>query len=122
MRLNGKNALITGASRGIGRATAELFVREGANVWAFAKTGSGVFEAWCAETAAKYGVFVKPICADLADEAAVSTAVKQAMADKLPLDILVNNAGITIRAMMVPDMTEEAWDKVLAVQLKGHFT
>ncbi len=94
MRLNGKNALITGASRGIGRATAELFAREGANVWAFAKTGSGAFEAWCAQTAAKHGVFVKPVCADLADEAAIAAAVKQAMADKLPLDILVNNAGV----------------------------
>lgn len=94
MRLNGKNALITGASRGIGRATTELFAREGANVWSFAKTKSEAFEAWCEETAAQYGVFVKPVYADLADIHSVTAAVKQAMADKLPLDILVNNAGV----------------------------
>ena len=94
MRLNGKNALITGASRGIGKATAEAFAREGANIWAFDVAKDAAFEAWCAETAEAYGVFVKPVYADLTDEAAIAAAVKQAMADKLPLDILVNNAGI----------------------------
>lgn len=94
MRLIGKNALITGTSRGIGKATVELFAREGANVWAFTKTKNAAFEAWCAETSARSGVFVKPIYADLADPRSIADAVKQAMADRLPLDILVNNAGI----------------------------
>ena len=94
MRLNGKNALITGASRGIGKATAEAFAREGANIWAFDVAKDAAFEAWCAEIAEAYGVFVKPVYADLTDEAAIAAAVKQSMADKLPLDILVNNAGI----------------------------
>lgn len=94
MRLEGKNALITGASRGIGRATAELFAREGANVWALDIARDEAFDAWCDTTANENGVFVKPLVADLADEAAITAAVKQAMADKLPLDILVNNAGV----------------------------
>ena len=94
MRLQGKNALITGASRGIGKATAALFAREGANIWAFANQQSEAFERWCADTAARYGVFVKPLYADLSDAEAVKAAVRQAMADKLPLDILINNAGI----------------------------
>lgn len=94
MRLNGKNALITGASRGIGKATAEVFAREGANVWAFDKAKDEAFETWCADTAKERGVFVKPVYADLADTEAIAGAVKQAMADKLPLDILVNNAGV----------------------------
>jgi 3-oxoacyl-[acyl-carrier protein] reductase len=94
MRLKGKNALITGAAHGIGKATAEVFAREGANVWAFDLVKDEAFEAWCADTAKQYGVFVKPVYADLTDPAAVTAAIKQAMADKLPLDILVNNAGV----------------------------
>jgi len=94
MLLAGKNALITGASRGIGAAVLETFAAEGANVWAFARTPDGAFEARCGALAQRYGVWVKPVYADLADEAAVTAAVKTAMADKLPLDILVNNAGV----------------------------
>jgi len=94
MRLEGKNALITGAANGIGKATAELFAREGANVWAFDIAKDEAFEAWCDNAAEQYDVFVKPIYADLTDQTAVTAAVKQAMADKLPLDILVNNAGV----------------------------
>ncbi len=94
MRLQGKNALITGASRGIGRATAEKFAAEGANVWALARGESDAFSAWCEQTAARCGVFVKPLYADLADADAITAAVRLAMADQLPLDVLVNNAGI----------------------------
>lgn len=91
--LTGKNAIITGAARGIGAATVEAFAAEGANVWAFARTQSPAFEARCKALAERYGVWVKPIYADMTDEAAVTAAIKQAMADKLPLDILVNDAG-----------------------------
>ena len=94
MRLSGKNALITGASRGIGKATVEQFAREGANVWALTRTPNDAFEAWCADTVAQHGVWIHPVYADLADSAAISGAVKRMMADKLPLDILVNNAGV----------------------------
>lgn len=94
MRLNGKNALVTGAARGIGKSTVEAFARNGANVWALDIAKDEAFEAWCAETAREFGVFVKPVYADLTDDTAIAAAVKQAMADKLPLDILVNNAGI----------------------------
>lgn len=93
MLLTGKNALITGAARGIGAATVEAFAAEGANVWAFARTQSPAFEARCSEIAQRHGVWVKTLYADLTDEAAVTAAIKQAMAEKLPLDILVNDAG-----------------------------
>ena len=94
MLLSGKNALVTGAARGIGAAIVETFAAEGANVWAFARTPSEAFEARCRDLSAQYGVWVRPLYADLTDEAAVSAAVKAAMADKLPLDILVNDAGV----------------------------
>lgn len=94
MLLTGKNALITGAARGIGAAMVETFAAEGANVWALARTPDPAFEARCQEQSALYGVWVKPVYADLTEEAAVTTAIREAMADKLPLDILVNNAGV----------------------------
>ncbi|HPF86829.1 MAG TPA: SDR family oxidoreductase [Candidatus Limiplasma sp.] len=119
MRLNGKNALITGASRGIGKATAELFAQQGANIWAFANRKSDAFEAWCANTAAQYGVFVKPIYADLTDADAVKAAVKQAMADKLPLDILVNNAGVMGEDKMFQMTRPEEMQRTFAVNFFG---
>jgi 3-oxoacyl-[acyl-carrier protein] reductase len=98
MLLSGKNALVTGASRGIGAAVTETFASEGANVWAFARSPSDAFDQRCRDLSERFGVWVKPVYADLTDEAAVSAAVKGVMADKQPLDILVNNAG-----MMGPD-------------------
>ncbi len=94
MLLAGKNALITGAARGIGAAMVETFAAEGANVWALARSQSDAFEnaLWDMET--RYGVWLKPLYADLTDPAAVTAAIRLAMADKLPLDILVNNAGV----------------------------
>jgi 3-oxoacyl-[acyl-carrier protein] reductase len=94
MLLEGKNALLTGASRGIGAAILAAFAAEGANVWAFARTPDIAFEERCQTLAQRHGVWIKPLYADLGNEEAVSAAIRQAMADKLPLDILVNNAGV----------------------------
>lgn len=94
MLLNGKNALITGAARGIGAAMVEVFAREGANVWAFARRPDERFEAGLFQTAEKYGVWIKPVYCELTDTAAVKEAMKRVMADKKPLHVLVNNAGV----------------------------
>lgn len=93
MLLQGKNALITGAARGIGAAMTEVFAREGANVWAFARRPDEAFEARLADTARRYGVWVRPVYAELTDTAAVKEAFRQVMAHKQPLHVLVNNAG-----------------------------
>lgn len=93
MLLQGKNALITGAARGIGAAMTEVFAREGANVWAFARRPDGAFEARLADTAQRYGVWIRPMYAELTDTAAVKEAFRQVMAQKQPLHVLVNNAG-----------------------------
>jgi len=92
--LQGKNALITGAARGIGAAMTEVFAREGANVWAFARKMDEAFEQRCRELAERYGVWIKPIYCELSDTAAIKEAFKQVMADKQPLHVLVNNAGV----------------------------
>lgn len=107
MLLQEKNALITGSARGIGAAMVEVFAREGANVWAFARTPNAAFEAHCAQLAQQYGVWIKPVYCELGDTAAIKEAFKQVMADKQPLHILVNNAGIMGEDRMF-QMTSEA--------------
>ena len=107
MLLQGKNALITGAQRGIGAAMVEVFAREGANVWAFARKPNVNFEVRCAQLAHQYGVWIKPIYCELTDTEAIKAAFKQVMADKQPLHVLVNNAGIMGEDRMF-QMTSEA--------------
>ena len=94
MLLSHKNALITGTNRGIGAAMLEVFAREGANVWAFARQPEEAFETRCQDIARQYGVWIKPVYCDLTDASAIQAAIRQVMADKQPLHILVNNAGI----------------------------
>lgn len=107
MLLEGKNALITGSARGIGAAMVEVFAREGANVWAFARKPDTAFEVRCALLAHQYGVWIKPVYCELTDTAAVKEAFKQVMADKKPLHVLVNNAGMMGEDRMF-QMTSEA--------------
>lgn len=91
--LKGKNAVITGARRGIGRATVEAFAEFGANVWACARKEDAAFEADMAGMAKRYGVWIEPIYFDMTDEAQMKQALKQIQGEKSPVDILVNNAG-----------------------------
>lgn len=105
--LQGKNAIITGAQRGIGAAMVEVFAREGANVWAFARKPSAPFEEKCENLSRQYGVWIKPVYCELGDTAAIKEAFRQVMADKLPLHVLVNNAGIMGEDRMF-QMTSEA--------------
>lgn len=91
--LKGKNTVITGARRGIGRATVEVFARNGANVWACAREQNDAFEADMAELAEKYGVWIKPVYFELTDETQMKEAFRQIRREKLPVDCLVNNAG-----------------------------
>lgn len=92
--LKGKNAVITGARRGIGRATVECFAGYGANMWACARKPDEAFERDMAELAQRFGVWIKPVYFDLADSEEMSAAVKGILAEKLPVDVLVNNAGV----------------------------
>lgn len=91
--LKGKNAIITGARRGIGRATVEVFAENGANIWVCARMEDAAFEADMAGLAEKYGVWIEPVYFDLTDAVQMKQAVKQIQSAKKPVDILVNNAG-----------------------------
>ena len=115
MLLEGKNALITGAARGIGAAMVEVFAREGANVWAFARTPDARFEARLAMAAGKYGVWIKPVYCELTDTAALKEAFRQVMADKQPLNVLVNNAGIMGEDRMFQMTSAEDMHRIMDV-------
>ena len=92
--LKGKNAVITGARRGIGRATVEIFAKNHADVWACARKQDDAFEADMRQIAEKYSVSVWPVYFDVTDETQIKQAVQAIRKQKTSVDILVNMAGI----------------------------
>ncbi len=117
--LEGKVALITGASRGIGRAIATRFAQEGASVAFTYLSSVEKGQALEAELAA-LGVKAKGYRSDASDFKAAEELITQVVADFGTLDVLVNNAGITKDGLLMR-MTEEAWDEVIRVNLKSVF-
>jgi len=99
MILKGKNVIITGTNRGIGRAMLDEFAKNGANIWAHARVESPEFLMDIKAVAEKYHVEIKPLCFELTDYDAMKAAVKTIMSSKIPVDALVNNAGITYNAL-----------------------
>lgn len=97
--LAGKNAIITGCARGIGKSMLEKFAKHGANVWASARSLTPDFEARCAALADQYGVQVIPLCFDITNKEAMKSAVKVLMKSDLKVNVLVNNAGVTYNAL-----------------------
>ena len=113
--LTGKNALVTGASGGIGAAVATALHAAGAAV-----TLSGTREAPLQELAARLGSRAHVVTANLGDAAAVEALPKQAAAAMGSVDILVNNAGIT-RDNLFMRMSDEEWAQVIEVNLTSSF-
>jgi 3-oxoacyl-[acyl-carrier protein] reductase len=113
--LAGKNALVTGSTRGIGRAIAEALSGSGARV---AVVGRDLARA--EEAAATIGNNAKGFAADVSDTAAVAKLVGDVEGAFGSIDILVNNAGIT-RDNLVMRLKDEDWDAVLDANLRGAF-
>lgn len=117
--LEGKVALITGAGRGIGKAIAEKYAKEGADIAITdLKIGSEV-EAFIEEMKS-LGVRAKTYESNAADFQDAHNVVKSIVDDFGKIDILINNAGITRDGLMMR-MTEEQWDMVVNVNLKSAF-
>jgi 3-oxoacyl-[acyl-carrier protein] reductase len=117
--LAGKTALITGASRGIGKGIAEVFVQHGASVAFTYASSDEKARALEAELSA-HGTKVKGYKSDAADFLAAQQLVDDVCAEFGTIDILVNNAGIT-RDTLLMRMSEEQWDEVIRVNLKSVF-
>jgi 3-oxoacyl-[acyl-carrier protein] reductase len=120
MSLNGKVALVTGGSRGIGRAVSLRLAEMGARVMVNFVTRPAAAEETVAAIRAAGGA-AQPVKFDVSDTGATQEAIKEMVTEHGRLDILVNNAGIT-RDGLLATMKEDDWDRVLAINLKGAFT
>src|SRR5580692_3415543 len=116
--LTGKVALITGASSGIGAATAAVFADLGAHVAiGYHKNRQGA-EDVCHKIAAT-GAKVGAIQADMRKSAEIARMVESAVEQLGPIDILVNNAGSLVARISITKITEEGWDDIIDLNLKS---
>ncbi|MBR0554735.1 L-iditol 2-dehydrogenase [Ciceribacter sp. L1K23] len=112
-RLSGKSALITGSARGIGRAFAEAYVREGATV-----AIADIDIARAGETANAIGPSAYAIQLDVTDQSSIDAAVKAVEEKTGGLDILINNAALFDLAPII-DITRESYDRLFSINVAG---
>jgi len=113
--LSGKTALVTGSTRGIGRAIAETLANCGARVGVVGRD-----ETRAKEVAAEFSPDARGFACDVGDPAAVASLVERAEAELGAVDILVNNAGLT-RDNILLRLKDDDWDAVLDANLRGAF-
>ena len=116
--VKGKNVLITGAGRGIGKGIAISFAKNGANV-----AISDIDEKAALEVAAeikRYGVKAMALCMDVSDSHSVESAMDEMCGAFGGIDILINNAGVN-KVILIEDMTEKEWDRIFNINMKGVF-
>ena len=120
MKFAGKVALVTGASRGIGRAVAVDLVRGGADVALFGRDAEALDASAAACLEVRPGALIRPYIVDVADEAANMRAVAQVVADLGRLDIAVANAGQAVDGLMLRFKSSEL-ERLLSANLKSAF-
>lgn len=117
-RFDDRKVLVTGGSRGIGRALCEAFAREGADVATCARTAEALEETKAAVEGLGRRCLALPL--DITQSSAVNDAVSQVMSEFGQLDALVNNAGVTVDKPLLR-MSDEDWDRVMDTNAKGAF-
>ncbi|MEE8326399.1 MAG: SDR family oxidoreductase [candidate division NC10 bacterium] len=117
-QLDGKVVLVTGASRGIGRATAAALAREGADLVLAARDTDGLQQAESAAVA--HGVSVEVVPTDVTSEQQIEALFARTMERFGRLDTLVNNAGV-MAGGPIDEIPTDVWDKVMAVNLRAPF-
>jgi NAD(P)-dependent dehydrogenase (short-subunit alcohol dehydrogenase family) len=117
--LDGKVAIITGAGRGIGEVTAQVFARAGARMTLAARTGKEVEKVASAVTG--MGGEALAVATDISDPGSVDAMVKATMARYGTVDILINNAAIPGKDAFIEDASLEQWEQAIKVDLFGTF-
>ncbi|WP_460273092.1 SDR family oxidoreductase [Celeribacter sp. ULVN23_4] len=115
-QLNGKTALITGASRGIGEATARLFAAEGAKVALIARSAKEI-----ERIAGEIGSQALAVPCDISSYAEMDQAVSKVEAQLGPIDILVNNAGVIDPIGALSEVDPDEWSRLIDINVKGVF-
>ncbi|MGI2296576.1 SDR family NAD(P)-dependent oxidoreductase [Paenibacillus sp. GXUN7292] len=95
MLLQGKTAIITGCSKGIGKSLLQTFAQNQCNIWACSRKPTEEFEVLIEQLTSKYNVNIRPLYFDLAEESEIKEAMSTIFSSKQNIDILVNNAGVT---------------------------
>lgn len=113
--VQGKNAIVTGARSGIGRAIVELFAREGANIWAIVHREDKEWLSAMEKLATELHVWIKPVYIDLSDEEQIKQGLQTIIKEKLPIDILVNAAGIVSENRLIQMTTMQTMHDVMNV-------
>jgi NAD(P)-dependent dehydrogenase (short-subunit alcohol dehydrogenase family) len=116
MRLKNKVAIVTGSSRGLGKAVGRTLAEEGASVVITSRSLDAA-----EHVAAEIGPQALPLALDVSDEASVAALVRDTLGRFGTIDILVNNAGIITPFREVVDMPVEEWDRTFSVNLRGTF-
>lgn len=125
-RLEGKVAIVTGATRGIGRGIALCLAREGADVVVAGRTAReleympGTIHS-VADEVRSLGRRALPVQVDVAEEDQVKDMVKKTVDEFGRVDVLVNNAGMIVAPKPTWEVTKEEWDRIVAVDLTGTF-
>jgi len=118
MSLNGKVGIVTGASKGLGRSMAIGLAEAGADLAIISRGMPDLMKV--VEEMKSLGRKVLPISADMTDTKQIADVVQKTLDEFGKIDILINNAGTTIR-QNIEDVTEEAWDTVMNLNIRGAF-
>src|SRR3989442_408265 len=117
-KLAGKVAVITGGGSGVGKAVAQLFLKEGASVVIAGRDGTKLAGV-VAE--AKAGAPIRALATDVTDAAQCQALIDAATHAYGRVDILVNNAGTNLKARTIRELTPESWDMMVRTNLDGAF-